>query len=191
MTSLKVTFTLSESDVDHLRSVMRHARSNVLRRTEASVIGSALVMAREVRKFRPPDYVIARLERIESFVDMINDTEWALPGSVRRRILGALAYFTDPDDLIADPTPGLGFLDDAIMIELVTQDLRHELAGYQEFCSFRETAEQRPWTRVGRSALSKRLAGKRRQLRERIVRRRTQDSVRTGAAGPRRFRGLW
>ena len=56
---------------------------------------------------------------------------------MRGPVRAALAYFTDPDDLIHDAVPGLGFLDDAIVIELLWLELRHELAAFQTFAQFR------------------------------------------------------
>ena len=53
-------------------------------------------------------------------------------------MLNALAYFAEPDDLIPDQIPGLGFLDDAIMVELVVRELRHEIEAYEDFRVFRD-----------------------------------------------------
>ncbi len=52
-------------------------------------------------------------------------------------MLAALAYLADPDDTIPDTVPVLGFLDDAIMIELCRQDLRFEIEAYDDFCTWR------------------------------------------------------
>lgn len=41
---------------------------------------------------------------------------WALDEADRQRVLGALAYFADPNDIIPDNVAVLGFLDDAVMI---------------------------------------------------------------------------
>ena len=51
-------------------------------------------------------------------------------------LLGALVYFTDPEDLIPDSVPGLGFLDDAIYVELIIRELKAEIDSYEEFCAF-------------------------------------------------------
>ncbi|MDH4256636.1 MAG: YkvA family protein [Gammaproteobacteria bacterium] len=58
-------------------------------------------------------------------------------------VLGALLYFCDPEDLIPDHIPGLGFLDDAIYVELVLQELRAEITSYEEFCAYRIAEENR------------------------------------------------
>jgi uncharacterized membrane protein YkvA (DUF1232 family) len=52
-------------------------------------------------------------------------------------------YFCDPEDLIPDHIPGIGFLDDAIYVELVIRELKAEIESYEEFCNFRIAEEKR------------------------------------------------
>lgn len=52
----------------------------------------------------------------------------------RERVVVALSYFAEPQDLIPDNVPGLGFLDDALLAELVIEELEPDVAGYREFC---------------------------------------------------------
>src|SRR3546814_5933007 len=54
-----------------------------------------------------------------------------------QRVMSALLYFVDPKDVIPDQVEVLGFLDDAIMIELCVRELRHELDAYDDFCEYR------------------------------------------------------
>ena len=86
--------------------------------------------------------------------------------------VSALAYFAEPEDLIPDRIPGLGFLDDAIMVELVVRELRPELDAYADFCKFRKS---RPKL-LGKSAApidrEQWLDGRRKQLQSRMRRRR-------------------
>ena len=74
---------------------------------------------------------------------MIRDTEWKLTEAERQSIRGALYYFVDPDDLIPDHMPGIGFLDDAMYAEIIVQELKTEIKMYQEFCQFRISEENR------------------------------------------------
>ena len=189
MAELKVTFKLSDRDVQHLRRLMRKASSAARSDNEEQIIKAALTMATEVRKFKPPQFVLERVGRLESLVAMVQDKQYGLPSSIRQKVISALCYFTHPADLIPDTIPGLGFLDDAILIELVTRELKHEMAAYQEFCRYRDGAEQRPWTNVGSQSLEKKLNAPRRRLRERVDERTARDAARE-SAGTRTLR-IW
>ena len=61
MGELKVTFKLSDRDVKHLRRIMRKASAAAKTRDEDSIIKAAKGMASEVRKFKPPQYVLSRM----------------------------------------------------------------------------------------------------------------------------------
>jgi uncharacterized membrane protein YkvA (DUF1232 family) len=45
-----------------------------------------------------------------------------------------LAYFSDPEDSGPDHIPVLGFLDDAIMIELVVEELKDNIEAFLASC---------------------------------------------------------
>ncbi|MEM7284175.1 MAG: YkvA family protein, partial [Pseudomonadota bacterium] len=105
-----------------------------------------------------------------SMLKMLKDEAWALPQTERNRVLNALVYFADPDDLIPDEIPGIGLLDDAIMIELVFRQLSHELEAYDDFCSFRDALD------ANEPKISMRLKTRRKALLERIRRRKKKDN---------------
>ena len=90
-----------------------------------------------------PDFIGDRLAKLEVIISMVGDDEWQLSDEDRSRVLGALVYFCDPEDLIPDHIPGLGFLDDAIYSEIVLDELQTEIRYYLEFCEYRETEEAR------------------------------------------------
>ena len=101
---------------------------------------------------------------------MVEDRAWNLPQRDRLRVIHALAYFVKADDLIPDDIPGLGFLDDAIMIELVARELKPELEAYLDFCEFRrQRSDQEANTEVSRANW---LEEKRNNLMGRMKRRR-------------------
>ena len=51
--------------------------------------------------------------------------------------MSCLAYFADPQDIIPDNVPVIGFLDDAIMIELCVRELKPEIDSYGDFVLYR------------------------------------------------------
>ena len=95
-----------------------------------------------------------------------------MPGADRKRIVGALSYFAEPQDLIPDQVPGLGFLDDAIIVELVVADLAPELDAYADFCRFRGSKSKLVGTSSNPVAREEWLGSRRRQLHARMRRRR-------------------
>jgi uncharacterized membrane protein YkvA (DUF1232 family) len=120
-----------------------------------------------------PDFVRERIDKLELLVTMIKDAAWNLGGEDRTRIIDAIAYTADPLDMVPDHIPGIGLLDDAIMIELVSQNLRHDIEAYQDFCKYREKEIARRGTRGGPPTQSAFLETRRLQLHERMRRRRT------------------
>ena len=190
MADLKITFTLSSKDVVHLRRLIRNATNAAAKEDPSSILGAAETLAKQVRGAQPPGYVLERVQKLEALVGMVQDEEYGILPAVQKKVLGALAYFAHATDLIPDAIPGLGFLDDAIMVELIAQDLRHELAGYHKFCDYRESAVHRPWTDVGKKRLKLLPTEKRKQIREEIRRKQARDAERSKSGGSF-LKALW
>ena len=107
------------------------------------------------------------------------------PARERSQVLSALAYCADPEDLIPDHIPGLGFLDDAIMVELVLKEMKHVVEAYNDFCRFRDELSGRMRLGLDRFTRKKKIAEKRRSLHDRMQRRRQKDlESRSKAAQP-------
>jgi len=176
--SMEITFELSDDDLDHFRQVMLNARKNAGNMDEPTVIANARQLLHEVSHSNNSDFIRERMNRLETLIGMVVDKGWGLEDDDRERVLEALAYFSEPEDLIPDDIPGLGFLDDAIMIEMVARELKHEIQAYRDFCVFR-AAES---SRLGQDAMelerSDWLEERRKQLHSRMRRRR-----RTGKGG--------
>ena len=141
--SLRVTFELRDSDLSHFRRIMREAREVATEHSPEEILASAHGLLVSVKKVELPDFVRGRLERIKILIDMLEDEEWQLPREETDRVMNALAYFAEPEDLIPDHVPGLGFLDDAIMVELVCREFRFEIEAYSRFCRMRTAEEER------------------------------------------------
>ena len=136
---MRVTIDLDDQDLKHFRLIMKEARSNSLRRQPEDIVASADRLLSALAEEKTPRFVKLRLTKLELMIRMLTDHEWRLPQKDTNRVLNALAYFTDPEDLIPDHGPGIGYLDDAIMIELVVRDLKHEIEAYEDFCDFRQS----------------------------------------------------
>jgi uncharacterized membrane protein YkvA (DUF1232 family) len=169
---LTISFQLSDRDLDHFAARMREAKAKAASVGEASIISSANAMLADVRGREMPDFVRDRIAKLQTLVEMVSDSAWDLSGEDRTRIVNAIAYVADPLDLIPDNIPGIGLLDDAVMIELVCQDLRHDIDAYRDFCNFRdkEVARRGP---AGKELTQETwLTARRAQLHDRIRRRR-------------------
>ena len=179
---MQITFELSDSDLDHFRQVMISAREKSSGLDEVTIIDNARKLLFQVSHSETSDFIHERMHRLETMIGMVSDKGWGLEDQDRQRVLQALAYFSEAEDLIPDDIPGLGFLDDAIMIEMVADELKHEIHAYSDFCVFR-AAES---SRVGEDAMklerSDWLEERRKQLHSRMRRRRSRG-VGTGSGG--------
>jgi len=188
---MKVTFELSDRDLLYFRDCLKRVRGGARSADERVVVAGASRLVKDVLEGVVPEFVRERILKLDQLIRMLQDKEWRLEGDDRARVLNALAYFVDPDDLIPDKLPGIGYLDDAIMVELVVQELRHEIEAYDDFCAFRTRARKERSLDGGelesrRVALQSRM--RRRRMRERASRRTRRGSERARGRSPI---GLW
>ena len=184
MSKFKVTFTLDEADADYFRSLYRQARRGAQDLAPEQILAGARDIVKQVRASKKtPRFVIDAIEVLADLVDLIQDEDYTAPKKVKDAVLAALAYFSNPNDLIPDQVPGLGFLDDAIMVKFIEDEFQQELWGYRKFRSRRDAAEQRPWASVGRERLRERLDADRKQIRAEIAQRDARDALKRKAKG--------
>ena len=172
---MKVSFELSPRDIRFFRERLKKVRASESSSNERVVIRGAMDLVEEAIAAEPPDFVIERIRKLERLIEMLRDRDWRLEGRDRARILDAVAYFVDPDDLIPDRIPGIGYLDDAIMVELVARELTHEIAAYEDFCAYRKCCPKTG--ELGR------LEARRKALQARMRRRRRSERSRQRSGG--------
>ena len=176
---LDITFTLSDQDLDHFQKIVDKAKTATKGgESNASIEAAARTLIDDAKSTDLPEFISDRLSKLEVVINMVGDEEWRLSEDERNRVLGALVYFCDPEDLIPDHIPGLGFLDDAIYVEIIIRELSAEIESYEEFCTFR-TAEEARRIEVGEDSHVEReewLADKRAALHARMRKRRSSVS---------------
>jgi uncharacterized membrane protein YkvA (DUF1232 family) len=171
---MRISFELDEDDLKHFRLIMQEARKAASRLQPEDIVAAAENLLKNVEESKAPGFIVDRLKSLKLMISMISDLDWRLPHQEASRVLNALAYFAEPEDLIPDNIPGLGFLDDAIMIELVVKELKHEIDAYRDFCEYRDRLrhEQGQSARISREGW---LDNRRKDLQVRMRRRRKRS----------------
>jgi uncharacterized membrane protein YkvA (DUF1232 family) len=188
---MTVTFELNDRDLCDFRRITALARGKGRGRGEQELRNRAADLLAGLDDAEVSDFVRKRLVELQTMLRMLEDPEWKLSSADRAWIVDALAYFVEPEDLIPDRIPGLGYLDDAILIGLIARDLRHDLKAYAEFCQFRTGEERRHGADEPPATREEWLKAKRQQLHARIRRRRDRRRAsRESYSGGSPF-GLW
>jgi len=189
----KVTFDLDEKDASYFRDLYKQAKLNAAKLDPETILKDARKLVETVRESaHAPQFVLDAIQTLEDMTQIILDEEYKAPQPVKNQVLAGLAYFANPEDLIPDHIPALGFLDDAIMVKFVEEEFKHELWGYRRFRGLSAPEEQRPWTKIGGDRLRKRTEEHRKHIRAEINERKAAEEAKrkdTSGSGRRRFFG--
>ena len=170
--SMKISFELTDSDLVYFRTALKQSRDAVRDAEETEIIEAIRVVLDEIRRNEPlPDFVAKRIPELESLIGMLTDDEWQLPETDRERLLATFVYFADPEDILPDDIPVIGYLDDVIIIELVARELVHVRQAYDDFCDFRAKFERKQGAKIDPVIRRDRLDRRRQQLHQRMRRR--------------------
>ena len=179
---MKLSFELSDRDLEYFRIALEQSRNAVRFAEESEIVEALRDVLADIQSNDPlPDFVAQRIPKIESMLQMLADDDWQLPKSDRERLLAMFIYFADPEDVLPDDIPVIGFLDDVIVIELIMRELRHVREAYDDFCQFRQTFDDKHGDSIDRAVRRDRIDRRRQQLHQRMKRR----------SANRRNVGLW
>jgi uncharacterized membrane protein YkvA (DUF1232 family) len=175
-----VAFELSDRDLEHFIAMAREAHEAMAGQDDAveQIAAATRAVFEKAKGVTLPDFIAERLDKLGVLADMVTDPEWKLPAEELDRVVSAMAYFANPEDLIPDRVPGIGFLDDAIMAELVIENLEAEITAYREFCEYRDAERSRRANQGESTDISREdwMADKRAALHNRMRERRRARS---------------
>jgi uncharacterized membrane protein YkvA (DUF1232 family) len=172
---LSINFELSDRDLEHFNNAIKAAAFTAGSKTAEEVTAAAGKLLETAGDLQLPDFIIERLDKLDALIAMLRDEGWALPEDDRQRVLSALVYFADPQDIIPDSVPVLGYFDDAIAIELCVRELKHEIDAYEEFCDFRQNEAERRGLNPSAVGRADWLGARRDELQDRMHRQRTRE----------------
>ena len=173
---MKFTIELSERDLKFFRKALKKSREAVRHAEESEIIEAIGDVLEEIKGEEPlPDFVAKRIPQLDAMIRMLQDAEWNLPNAERERLLAMFVYFGDPEDIVPDHIPVIGYLDDIIMIELVIRELHHVREAYDDFCDYRDAYEKNSQALEDGAVSRDRIDKKRQQLHQRMKRRLAKD----------------
>jgi hypothetical protein len=167
--SVKVSFNLDDADLEHLAAIAQRTQLRARSEPADAIIAGAREVLETANRAQLAGFVKERYSRLETMLQMVEDPQWGLSAEDRQRTLNALACFGSSTAAAA----ASGLLDHAIMIELVSRDLHHDLEAYRDFRRFRESYDKKhPAPAVDRESwLAERCAS----LQARMHKRRRRD----------------
>ena len=174
--SMRFSIELSDRDLRFFRQALNKSRAAVRHAEDAEIIEAIGDVLADIKSAEPlPEFVSKRIPQLESLIRMLQDEEWELPKDEREILLATFIYFGDPEDIIPDHFPVIGFLDDVIMIELIVRELQHVREAYEDFCDYRDDYDKKPDAHDDGVIRRDRIDKKRQQLHQRMKRRLLRD----------------
>jgi hypothetical protein len=167
--SVRVSFNLDDADLEHLAAIAQQTQLRARGEPADTIIAGAREVLETANRAQLAGFVKERYSHLETMLQMVTDPQWQVSTEDRQRTLNALACFGSS---AASAAPSV-LLDHAIMIELVSRDLHHDLEAYRDFCRSREKYDKKHGTQdAGREGWLKDRGA---TLQERMHKRRRRD----------------
>jgi hypothetical protein len=179
---LRLSFNLGDGDLRHFEEVAQQTQAIARTQPAHAIVASARGVLDRGAQSQSAEFVKERYSRLDAMIRMIEDEEWRLEPDDKQRTLNALACFSAPNQ---NGSPA-SVLDHAIMIELVSRDLQHDLVAYSDFVRFRESCDRKQ-RKTDAATRANSLHHKREILMKRMHERRRRDLERAGSSVRRLF----
>ncbi len=91
----------------------------------------------EIRNTSNDAYIIDQLSSLQLMLAMVEDEIWQISDTKRQKINATISYFISENDVIPDSIPGLGYIDDCIVIDGTMDSVEEDLLEFKDFCRAR------------------------------------------------------
>jgi hypothetical protein len=186
--SLRISFDLRDADLRHFEELAQQTQALARTASAETIVAAAREVLERGEQAQLADFVRERFGRLRVMLDMAIDADWQPSAEDRQRIINALACFSQPHSADGQPASA-SFLDHAIMIELVSRDLEHDLIAFQDFCKFRSAQVAR--TRPGREDKALQALQQKRELLQARMHARRQKALDKAGSSVRRLFSLF
>ncbi|MCF6287962.1 MAG: hypothetical protein L3J53_01835 [Proteobacteria bacterium] len=174
---------LTENLHNHLVQVLEHKKSHIINARETVDTSKALLL--KLKEKDQSQQVSESADKLAVMIEMLEDKTWNMRENNRNYALAVLSYFNDSKENIPASLPELGVLFDCMMIDIVAEELTHERDSYKDFKSFVKAYKTTPYFKGKDAEPSQNdwLKARKKELRDRLKRRRRRDSHRNGLRG--------
>ncbi|VAW46820.1 hypothetical protein MNBD_GAMMA02-300 [hydrothermal vent metagenome] len=128
-----ITIDIDDQVKAHFNKFIDEHGSNI----NSDDVKEALIKVAEVRATETDGYVIDQVGCLQMMLSMVEDKTWVIENSNKEKINATIKYFIDDDDIIPDHIPGIGYVDDCIVIDGTMDAVEDEMMEYKDFCRAR------------------------------------------------------
>lgn len=174
---------LTENLKNHLEDMLQQKKSAEINAQET--IETSKLLLEKLKANSKSNQINESAEKLSNMIDMIEDKAWDMRENNRNYVLAVLSYFNESKQNVPKSLPELGVLFDTMMIDLVAEELTHERDSYNDFKNFVKAYKKSPLYKGDDQEVTQEewVKAQKKELRERLKRRRRRDSKRTGLRG--------
>ena len=175
--------SLTENLRNHLDQVLQQKKSETI--DAQLTIDTSKSLLLKLKDKDQSKQVLESADKLSTMIKMIEDKTWNMRENNRNYVLAVLSYFNDSKENIPASLPELGILFDIMMIDIVAEELIHERDSYNDYKNFVNAYKSSPFYKNKSAEPSQDdwIKARKKELRDRLKRRRRRDSRRNGLRG--------
>ena len=160
-----ISINIDEQVKDHFEQFIKEHGTNI----DSNDINEAQEKIKTIHDDNKDAYVLQQITSLESMINMIEDASWQLDDNSKQQINATIRYFVDDSDVIPDHIPGIGYVDDCIVIDNTMDEIEDTLLEYMDFCRTRmvyaknEAFSMNDWNKIKDQEATSRARNRRRR----------------------------